>query len=296
MDEDNDVFQDFDSDASDFDDDVDLDFTDGESASVLQLMGGADSIKKTNSGGLTATSLPTVVYDTETPSNTVKRNVVGASKVSTFSDEELLGELFPNPKTRISTNLGEPTLYVDEAHTFSKECEVDWTEDLREHDHHGRPPANDAKGGTDFLTLFEEMYGDNTAISLSTPSPTKRDGDRHNMLNAKQSDGKQVADISDVISSSTVPERLDDLLPAEIRYMLQKVYTTAKETHWDLSTQFSETFSTLCLPDHTNVGPVDSWDSLVKATCSLDESLKDRDFINSLASTRQERCESKQNL
>lgn len=34
-----DVFQDFDSDASDVDDDVDWNFTDGESASALQLMG-----------------------------------------------------------------------------------------------------------------------------------------------------------------------------------------------------------------------------------------------------------------
>ncbi|POM73373.1 Hypothetical protein PHPALM_9788 [Phytophthora palmivora] len=233
MDEDNDVFQDFDSDASDFDDNVDLDFTDGESASILQLMSGADSTKKAQSQRIGATPLSGVVHNNSSPSN-MSKNVskilaANAPKVQAGGsfDGELLDEAFPESKLEITIKPTEQR--VDVAHSRNKECEVEWAlMALEEHEQLGRQLP--AKADVDFLKLFEEMYGGDTAITLSTPSPpAKREGGEQGSFSASQSIENQDAVAGNVSSSPQITETSDEMIPAEILDMLQSIYRKAIE-------------------------------------------------------------------
>ncbi|POM71046.1 Hypothetical protein PHPALM_12439 [Phytophthora palmivora] len=297
MDEDNDVFQDFDSDASDFDDNVDLDFTDGESASILQLMSGADSTKKTQSQRIGAIPLSGVVHNNSSPSN-MSKNVssilaANAPKVQAGGsfDGELLVEPFPESKLEITIKPTEQR--VDVAHSRNKECEVEWAlMALEEHEQLGRQLP--AKADVDFLKLFEEMYGGDTAITLSTPSPpAKREGgDPQGIFSANQSIENQDAVASNVSSSPQITEISDEMIPAEILDMLQSIYRKVIEMNWDMSEQLSKVSSTLYLPGNMcSSGPIGSFNSLVRATCTLERSLKSQDFAKSSALTREERLE-----
>ncbi|KAG3154984.1 hypothetical protein PI124_g11133 [Phytophthora idaei] len=293
MDDDSEVFQDFGSDGSNFDDDVDWNFTDGESASVLQLMGGADSSKKAQMTGTAAISPSTVAEDTSPASNMptgADYIPTKAVKVSSF-DEELLDELFPetNPEgTKKEKRLAE--LPIEEEHRRNKECEFEWAlMALEEHEQLGRQSRSVSpdKGDADFVSLFEEIYGGDTAIELSTPS--KLGGRPQDNINSKQPDE---LDVDDVTSSPKVTEGIEGMLSAEILNMYQLVYKKSNSEHRDFTSLMKDTCSRLNLPNHAcRSDTFRSLDSCVKFICSLEKSLDSQELVNSFASTREERFE-----
>lgn len=221
IDEEGEVFQDFDSDASDVDDDVDWSFTDGESASVLQLMGGADSTKKSQCGGMAAVN--------DTPKTTDPRrmedcnNSIVEAPVVSSSDEDLLAELFPEKQP-------EPTekSTADEVNSPAKECEVEWAlMALEEHEQlEHRSQSTAADSDADFVSLFEEMYGGDTSITLSTPSPSKEfDNCRQERIDSKKFNEKEkvVIDSDDFCSTSKTAVETNDKVPHETLEMLRLV-------------------------------------------------------------------------
>ncbi|GMF20049.1 unnamed protein product [Phytophthora lilii] len=176
MDEGGELFQDFSSDASDFDDDVDWSFTDGESASVLHLMGEARSIKKKGFGAADVVMPSSVALDASVAADAPKADGYVTSDVSKVcSDEELLDELFPETKSGPTPTVDKPTeLQVGEEQCQTKECEVEWAlMALEEHEQLGQQSRSSitASNDNEFVSLFEEMYGSDAAIELSTPSP-----------------------------------------------------------------------------------------------------------------------------
>ncbi|KAG1710303.1 hypothetical protein DVH05_017307 [Phytophthora capsici] len=207
-------FQDFGSDCSDFDDDVDWSFTDGESASILQLLGGSDSAQKqkvgekTSSGNLSA-------HEDNSSLSTV--NGTEAMKAP-ISDEELLDELFPQSKPEPADNVDKPEP------SSSKECEVEWAlMALEEHEQLGRQSrsVSPTKGDADFVSLFEEMYGGDAAIELSTPSPRAK-------LDKKRQDCGNTHDeeqFGDSVSSKDVKGKLPD----EFLDMVRQIHKKAIE-------------------------------------------------------------------
>lgn len=242
VDEDSEVFQDFNSDTSDFDDDVDWNFTDGESASILQLMGGPDSIKKTQLDGTLDVPLSTPVEHASTASNVAKGSeniTINAARVATggCSDDELLDELFPKTKQELPTKVEKQLeLQGEEGYDRSKECEVEWAlMALEEHEQLGRQSrsTSPARGDTGFVSLFEEMYGGDTAIALSTPSPpAKLNQGRQESFGSKHPDEKEAMEDEEVCS----PPITDEKLPVEILDMLRLIYKKAIEVsvHWCL--------------------------------------------------------------
>ncbi|GMF42628.1 unnamed protein product [Phytophthora fragariaefolia] len=191
------VFQDFDSDGSDIGDDADWSFTDGESDSVLQLMGGVDSIKKTHSGGTDVNPLS----DATTSLSDISRNEDHNTEKSgnpariSSSDEDLLAELFPETKPMTT----EKPIPENEEPCRTKECEVEWAlMALEEHEQRGQQSQSTTASTTgediDFVKLFDEMYGADTSITLSTSStPAKPEDHRQIRFDTKQSDHKDLS-------------------------------------------------------------------------------------------------------
>ncbi|KAG7378778.1 hypothetical protein PHYPSEUDO_009504 [Phytophthora pseudosyringae] len=298
MDESDEVFQDFGSDDSDFDDDVDWHFTDGESASILQLMGGAESTKKPQRVGIATAPSSPMIEDAPVASNVAKYAVcitTDAVKAPT-SEEKLLDKPFPEAKPEFTTKVEKSAaLQVEEELKRTKECEVEWAlMALEEHDQMGRQSrsASPTKGDADFVSLFEEMYGGGTAIVLSTPSPVKaklNERQQQQTLNSKESDEQEVVNVHEMMSS---PEGVEEMLPAGILDMLQLVYKKGNETHGDFASLVQDICSRLHLPDHAGGSePFCSLGSCVRAVCSLEESLNSQDLVNSFAPTRDERLE-----
>ncbi|KUF99599.1 Lysophospholipid acyltransferase [Phytophthora nicotianae] len=220
MDEDREVFQDFSSDDSDFDDDVDWSFTDRESASVLQLMGGADSTKKPQRAGTAAISPSTVIKNTSATSSVPTGGdcITSGAVKGPSSDQKLLDELFPKTKTQLMSTAEIP---IGEEQVRNKECEFEWAlMALEEHESRSVSPV---KGAADFASLFEEMYGGDTAIELSTPSKLEDDP-------LEKADSKQPVN-DGIPSSPKAAESDEDTLPAEVFNMLQLVYTKATSEH-----------------------------------------------------------------
>ncbi|KAE9341743.1 hypothetical protein PF008_g10486 [Phytophthora fragariae] len=294
--EDGEVFQDFESDASDVDDDVDWNFTDGESASVLQLMGGADSTKKSQCGGTDVISHSVPVKTTDPPRMEDCNNSIVEVSVVSSSDEDLLAELFPEIQP-------EPTKKstADEVNSPAKECEVEWAlMALEEHEQleQRSQSTTAANADADFVSLFEEMYGGDTSNALSTPSlPKELENCRQNRIDSKQFVEKEkvVIDSDGVCSTSKTAAEINGKVPSEALEMLRLVYKKVMETQGDFSALLSETSSTLCLPDHVfldqNSKSSCSLNSFVELICSLEVCLSSHDFVKSLAATREERLE-----
>ncbi|ETP29234.1 hypothetical protein F442_21602 [Phytophthora nicotianae P10297] len=279
MDEDREVFQDFSSDDSDFDDDVDWSFTDRESASVLQLMGGADSTKKPQRAGTAAISPSTVIKNTSATSSVPTGGdcITSGAVKGPSSDQKLLDELFPKTKTQLMSTAEIP---IGEEQVRNKECEFEWAlMALEEHESRSVSPV---KGAADFASLFEEMYGGDTAIELSTPSKLEDDP-------LEKADSKQPVN-DGIPSSPKAAESDEDTLPAEIFNMLQLVYTKATSEH-RFESVLKYTCSRLNLPDLACGIDVSSLESCVPVICSLEQHLISQELVTSFASSREERLE-----
>ncbi|KAK1946487.1 hypothetical protein P3T76_002040 [Phytophthora citrophthora] len=239
-----------------------------------KLMGGSDSVQKQkvvekiSSGVLSAHE-----HSTVNATETVKAPI---------SDEELLDELFPQTKSESASHVDNPEP------SLSKECEVEWAlMALEEHEQLGRQSrsVSPTKGDADFVSLFEEMYGDDAAISLSTPSPqAKLDKKRQGNGNTKEAEEVQGGDS---LSSKDV-EGVEDKLPGEFFAMVQQIHKKAIELHLDFVPHAEEICSSLCLPRFSCKPDLNS---CVEAICCLEECLNNEDLVNSFAPTRNERLE-----
>uniref|UniRef100_H3GRU9 Uncharacterized protein n=1 Tax=Phytophthora ramorum TaxID=164328 RepID=H3GRU9_PHYRM len=298
MEDESDVFQDFGSDASDFDDDVDWNFTDGESASILQLMGEANSTK---SGGTDAIPLSTAAKDHPTAPKAIDPYSAKVEEVSTsgYSDEELLDELYPESKLQVIAEVVKTAeLQNDENRSRSTECEVEWAlmalEEQEQLKHQSRS-ASPTHGDADFVSLFEEMYGGETVIALSTPSPTAQVNPHKSGLKdfaSRRADEQIVVKQDDACSSTKADNSIPGNVPADLFDMLKLIYTKTTEVQQDLPTLLYAASRMLCLVDHDGKAQkfesISSLNSLTKAVCSLEELLYDQDFVNSFAPTREE--------
>ncbi|KAH7468496.1 hypothetical protein KRP22_012044 [Phytophthora ramorum] len=301
MEDESDVFQDFGSDASDFDDDVDWNFTDGESASILQLMGEANSTK---SGGTDAIPLSTAAKDHPTAPKAIDPYSAKVEEVSTsgYSDEELLDELYPESKLQVIAEVVKTAeLQNDENRSRSTECEVEWAlmalEEQEQLKHQSRS-ASPTHGDADFVSLFEEMYGGETVIALSTPSPTAQVNPHKSGLKdfaSRRADEQIVVKQDDACSSTKADNSIPGNVPADLFDMLKLIYTKTTEVQQDLPSLLYAAGRMLCLVDHDGKAQkfesISSLNSLTKAVCSLEELLYDQDFVNSFAPTREERLE-----
>jgi hypothetical protein len=233
-----DEFQDFSSDASDFDDDVDWSFTDGESARILHLMGEASSAKKaTQVVGIDAVPLPIAVNSTATTAAEPNAAVcmpadAEEAPAGAFADEELLNELFPEMRSEFVTRGEKPVeLHAkDDERGRGKECEVEWAlMALEEHAQLGQKTwsTSSASGDTD-LSLFEEMYGGDTVLALSTPSPPADHSEGRQRV-SKQEDVRSTAKDDDVGLAPKIVDETDERLSAEVLDMLRVVYTSVTE-------------------------------------------------------------------
>ncbi|RLN25928.1 hypothetical protein BBJ28_00013876 [Nothophytophthora sp. Chile5] len=153
--EDSDVFEDLDSDASDFADDGDVAFSDGD---VLELMAEMPPPQADHSVRGSVSDCAATREGGQSP----------WTEEAAAQAEALLDELFPaapRPEPTSVEGLGER----GSPGRSSGECEVEWAlVALEEHEQRGR---DDPPQAQDFVALFEELYGGDTAIALTTPSP-----------------------------------------------------------------------------------------------------------------------------
>ncbi|KAG7397581.1 hypothetical protein PHYBOEH_000514 [Phytophthora boehmeriae] len=155
MADESDVFEDC---GSDFEEDEgDWAFTDGASASVLQLIGGASPARS-------------AAAEQQPPAGQGESKSTQQTADDKHSDDDLLNELFPEKNIETTDELKQRQ--SDGGDRRASECEVEWAlMALEEHDQLGRSrsEATTPRDGNDPASLFEEMYGGDTVIALSTP-------------------------------------------------------------------------------------------------------------------------------
>ncbi|RLN96550.1 hypothetical protein BBJ28_00018409 [Nothophytophthora sp. Chile5] len=198
--EDSDVFEDLDSDASDFADDGDVAFSDGD---VLELM----------------TELPPPQASVPGCAATREGDQSPWTEEAAAQAEALLDELFPAAPRPEPTSVGGPEERGSPGRS-SGESEVEWAlTALKEPEQHGRDESPQAQ---DFVALFEELYGDDAAIALATPSPpAKAEGGRSHL---ELSLGTEPRDGGLPLESSS------EVLPPDVFALLQTVHEKAVKT------------------------------------------------------------------
>lgn len=139
--------------------------------------------------------------------------------VTSSSDEDLLAELFPEVKLESTQK--------SEVKSHAKECEVEWALMALEEHEQRSPCATAANADAAFVSLFEEMYGSDTTITLSTPPPpTKPTGPRQESFRLLSNEKMEtaVSDDDEVCSTPNLVEGIDGKIHPEALEMLRLVH------------------------------------------------------------------------